>query len=71
MKKKIIFIRDIDPIKKRPIASEYQHGEKDVEDGISNSDDQNNKVISTIGENSKEHSIIYQSKILSSNNQEI
>ena len=40
-----------------------------VESAVSNSDDQNNKVISAIRENSKEHSIIYLSKIMSLNKQ--
>ena len=42
-----------------------------MEGVLSNSDDPNTKIISTIGEISKEHSIIYQSKIISTNNQEL
>lgn len=59
-KKKIVFIHDIDPINKRPITSEeFEDYRKDLEGIISNNDDPNNKVISTIGEISKENSIIY------------
>jgi len=42
-----------------------------VDGVLSNSEDQNNKIISTIGENSKEHSIIYQSKIVSTNHHDL